>query len=100
MRHIISAIALFSLFSTSALAGTPTKEWTFLVFLNGHNNLDSYGTLDLLEMEKVGSTDRVNVVVQWASASSESTKPIGSMAAAQARPTAIPGRVTASGIIV
>lgn len=43
------------------------KEWTVLVFLNGHNNLDSYGTRDMLEMEKVGSTDKVNVVVQWAS---------------------------------
>jgi len=48
--------------------GPPTvKDWTFLVFLNGNNNLDPYGAMDINEMEAVGSTDRVNVVVQWAS---------------------------------
>ena len=39
------------------------KEWTFMVFLNGDNNLDSYGTLDMEEMQKVGSTNQVNIVV-------------------------------------
>jgi len=39
------------------------KEWTFLVFLNGDNNLDSYGTADMLEMMQVGSTDQVNILV-------------------------------------
>ncbi|MCX5788866.1 MAG: clostripain-related cysteine peptidase [Elusimicrobia bacterium] len=43
------------------------KEWTFMVFLNGHNNLDSYGEVNIKQMEKVGSNDRVNIVVQWAS---------------------------------
>lgn len=43
------------------------KDWTLLVFLNGHNNLDPFGTLDLNEMEQVGSTQKLNVVVQWAS---------------------------------
>lgn len=43
------------------------KDWTVMVFLNGHNNLDPYGTEDLNEMENVGSSDKVNVVVQWAS---------------------------------
>ena len=43
------------------------KEWTFLVFMNGFNNLDRFTFDDLNEMEKVGSTDQVNVVVQWAS---------------------------------
>ncbi|MBU6375207.1 MAG: hypothetical protein KGQ59_04375 [Bdellovibrionales bacterium] len=43
------------------------KEWTLLVFLNGHNNLDPFGAADINEMEKVGSTKDINVVVQWAS---------------------------------
>jgi hypothetical protein len=51
----------------------PEKEWTFLVFLNGHNNLDDYGTMNLNEMEKVGSTANVNVVVQWASLNNKDT---------------------------
>lgn len=43
------------------------KNWTILVYLNGHNNLDRFGAMDINEMEKVGSTQDVNVVVQWAS---------------------------------
>ncbi len=52
--------------STTAYAAQP-KDWTFLVFLNGNNNLDSFGTMNLRQMEKIGSTDNVNIVVQWAS---------------------------------
>lgn len=44
----------------------PEKDWTILIFLNGHNNLSSYGVTDVNEMETVGSTDKVNVVVQLA----------------------------------
>jgi hypothetical protein len=43
------------------------KEWTFLVYLNGNNNLDSFGTMNLNQMEMVGSSDKINIVVQWAS---------------------------------
>lgn len=50
------------------------KEWTMLVFLNGHNNLDNFGTLNMNQMEAVGSTDQVNVVVQWATMKASSTK--------------------------
>ncbi len=39
------------------------KEWTFLVFLNADNNLDSFGVKDVNEMEKIGSNDNVNIVV-------------------------------------
>ncbi|HNV69085.1 MAG TPA: clostripain-related cysteine peptidase [Candidatus Ozemobacteraceae bacterium] len=38
------------------------KEWSFLVFINADNNLDEYGVLDLEEMARVGSNDRVNIV--------------------------------------
>ena len=44
---------------------TPIKPWTFLVFLNGANNLDSDGVLNMSQMEKVGSSNNVNIVVQW-----------------------------------
>ena len=54
--------------------GEPMREWTFLVYLNGHNNLDRFGMVNLRDMEKVGSTDRVNVVVQWASMRNPKTK--------------------------
>ena len=48
-------------------ASAEPKEWTMLVFLNGNNNLDDWAKFNLLEMERVGSSDNVNVVVQWAS---------------------------------
>ncbi|GIL18780.1 MAG: hypothetical protein BroJett040_25310 [Oligoflexia bacterium] len=53
--------------ATTAYAGPQVKEWTFLVFLNGHNNLDRFGDMNIRQMEEVGSTDQVNLVAQWAS---------------------------------
>lgn len=50
------------------------KEWTFLVYLNGHNNLDHFGAININQMEQVGSTKDVNIVVQWASNQGGSTK--------------------------
>lgn len=49
------------------------KDWTMLVFINGHNNLDDYGAYNINQMEKVGSTDDFNVVVQWASLAAKKT---------------------------
>ncbi len=54
--------------------GAPVKEWTFLLFLNGHNNLDSYGAFNINQMEQVGSNDQINMVVQWASLKNKQTK--------------------------
>lgn len=45
-------------------AARPGAEWTLLVFVNGDNDLETYALGDLNEMEVVGSTDEVNVVVQ------------------------------------
>jgi len=45
--------------STSAL-----PEWTFMVFLNADNNLEGAGITDFNEMETIGSTSNVNIVVQ------------------------------------
>ena len=42
-----------------------TAKWTFMVYMAGHNNLASAGNEDLREMRKVGSTDDVNIVVQF-----------------------------------
>ncbi len=38
-------------------------QWTFMVFLNGDNDLDPFGEKDLIEMKKVGSTSDVNIIV-------------------------------------
>ncbi len=75
---LLSLAAFVTLqFSNSAEAAAPPapeKEWTMLVFLNGHNNLDSFGAEDINEMERVGSSSDINIVVQWASLQSDTTK--------------------------
>jgi hypothetical protein len=69
----IFAISL-TLFISSIASAAQMKEWTVLVFLNGHNNLDSYGTLNMNQMKEVGSSDQVNILVQWASLKNKQTR--------------------------
>jgi hypothetical protein len=48
---------------------TPSNqaEWTYIVYMNANNNLEYGAVLDFFEMEQGGgSTDKVNVVVQFA----------------------------------
>ncbi len=40
-------------------------KWTFMVFLNAANNLQEFAPLNMNQMEKIGSTADVNMVVQW-----------------------------------
>lgn len=69
-----AAFLISTTFTQTAVAAPQEKEWTMLVFINGHNNLDYFGKADINEMEEVGSTDQVNVVVQWASLKNATTK--------------------------
>ncbi|MGE5559375.1 MAG: clostripain-related cysteine peptidase [Bacillota bacterium] len=41
----------------------PRKRWNFLVYMDGDNNAESYAIADLNEMETVGSTADINVIV-------------------------------------
>ena len=66
-----------ALFSTNVRAeekAPAQKEWTFLLFLNGHNNLDSFGAYNINQMEEYGSTNDVNMVVQWGSLKNKKTQ--------------------------
>jgi len=40
-------------------------NWTFMVYLDGDNDLEAAAILDMNEMESVGSTSNVNIVVQF-----------------------------------
>lgn len=64
---VLIIVTLVGFFASASGKIMPTKEWTFLLFLNGHNNLDSFGHMNIKLMEQVGSSDQVNYVVQWAS---------------------------------
>jgi len=39
-------------------------EWTVLVYMNADNDLEPFGVLNFNQMEKIGSTSRVNIIVQ------------------------------------
>lgn len=47
------------------VAQQPLRKWTFLVYMNGANDLEEFGSLNLNQMEEIGSTDNVNLVVQF-----------------------------------
>jgi hypothetical protein len=56
--------------STRDVPGTihvdcPESSWTFMIYLDGDNNLESAAIDDFLEMSSVGSTSNVNIVVQF-----------------------------------
>lgn len=63
---VLIFIFTFSIFSHAAPA-KPLKEWNFLVFINGVNDLDEYGALNINQMETMGSTADLNILVQWGS---------------------------------
>ena len=66
----------FFLLINTAGAAQVEKEWTFLLFLNGNNNLNRFGRDNLIDMEKIGSTNEVNIVTQWADIEYKKTKRI------------------------
>ncbi len=58
-------------------ASKVTKEWTVMVFMNAKNDLaqsalfglsGKWAEKDIAEMKKVGTTDKVNVVVDYGTA--------------------------------
>lgn len=67
-------VIAFAIFASSLAQAAEMKEWTFLVFINGHNNLSSFADMNIKDMEKTGSSDKVNLVVEWGSQSSKMTK--------------------------
>ena len=64
---IIFILIILSISLTGCFLFPPrdnTAEWTVMVYLAADNNLESAGINDINEMEMVGSTTDVNIVVQ------------------------------------
>ncbi len=65
------AFLLFSLLLISYLAVLPapskgqTAKWTFMVYMGADSSLESFGIDDFNEMAAVGSTNDVNIIVQF-----------------------------------
>jgi hypothetical protein len=70
MKHkyaIIFILLILSISLTGCFLFPPrdnTAEWTVMIYLDSDNNLESAGINDINEMEMVGSTPDVNIVVQ------------------------------------
>jgi hypothetical protein len=58
---ILTAFAVPVIRGSAATSDT----WTVLVYLDGDNNLDPDSVNDVAEMQMVGSTDKVSVLVLW-----------------------------------
>lgn len=60
---ILAVILIAFFLSTPVSAETAKKAWTFMVFLNSDNNLDSYGVDDMKEMVKGGGSNEFRNIV-------------------------------------
>lgn len=41
-----------------------TADWTILIYMAGDNDLNDFGADDIIEMKRIGSSDKVHVIVQ------------------------------------
>ena len=62
---IVASLMVTILFSVVPSPLYATACWTVMVYLDGDNDLEPAAVDDLNEMEAVGSTNKVNVVVQF-----------------------------------
>jgi hypothetical protein len=69
LSHITTSIYLFSSSWLPQATAEPTPnqiaDWTIMVYLNGDNNLKPFALMNFKQMAKVGSTERIHVVVQF-----------------------------------
>lgn len=65
MRAVLAAAVLAAMAAPSFPVVPGGKDLTVLVYKNAKNNLEPFGFLDMNEMELAGSSDRVNVVVEF-----------------------------------
>jgi len=63
---IISILALMFMVApvSAEPSAEPVKEWTFMIFMNADSNLTGYDESDMQEMQRVGSSESVNIVTQ------------------------------------
>ncbi len=60
---IILSIIILSIISAVPALGASKAKWTIIVYLDGDNDLEAAALIDLKEMEQVGSTSDVNIIV-------------------------------------
>src|SRR3954469_9872954 len=63
-RNTLLAVLLATLAAAPDCMAQQQAEWTLLVYMNGKNNLEEYALSNFHDMGTIGSTPRVNIVVQ------------------------------------
>jgi hypothetical protein len=65
MRSILClAVVLSSICVLGVVPVEAQANWTFMVYLNADNNLDPFGLQDVNEMEAIGSSANMNIIVE------------------------------------
>ncbi len=67
MKKYILLLLLSAVFASGAGNSASAAEkarWTFMVYMNADNDLDAFGPIDMRELETVGSTESLNIIVQ------------------------------------
>jgi hypothetical protein len=64
--HLVEPLQTLCTVGRKEGPAAPKKKWTVMVYLNAANNLEPFGIEDMNEMEAVGSTRDVNIVVECA----------------------------------
>ncbi|MBU1914523.1 MAG: hypothetical protein KJ563_04945, partial [Candidatus Thermoplasmatota archaeon] len=70
LRVFLTVLFIIALLGASSLVFPKvtrgqTNTWTFMVYMDGDNDLERVAILDFLEMAAVGSTPNVNIVVEF-----------------------------------
>ena len=64
VQDTVTMLSETATISTEVHAAPDNADWTILVYLAGDNNLEESAIIDLNEMERIGSTEAVNIVVE------------------------------------
>jgi hypothetical protein len=62
-NFMLLKILLLSLFFTAKIEAL--AEWTVLVYVQANNNLYQYSEKNFSDMASIGSTDKLNVLIEW-----------------------------------
>ena len=65
MKNFLLKVMAVFLFVGLLSSGANAAEWTFMIYLDGDNNLEEAGIDDFLEIASVGSDSNINIVVQF-----------------------------------
>ena len=62
----LGSLVLYDFITISITQGTPTTDWTFLIYMNVRNDMQGYDRQTINDLEEAGSKEgSLNVIVLW-----------------------------------